>query len=83
MKSVATLVPCVNKDELFKPTFRALKGVLESLEGYSWRILSGDKVSRETKFGHLMAIAREDDRVRIRSCSRKYGHMAATPARQD
>ncbi len=80
MKSVTVVVPCYNEQEVVSLTFERLKGVLEPLEGYAWRILFVDDGSTDRTLERLERIASEERRVSIISFSRNFGHEAATTA---
>jgi len=74
------VVPCYNEEEVIGETHRRLTRVLEGLDGLDHELIYVNDGSRDATAALLAALQREDDRVRVISFSRNFGHQTAVTA---
>src|SRR5688500_2906149 len=76
---LSVLIPCYNESEVLPLMVSRLKASLEKL-GVSWEVLFVDDGSRDSTFSQLTAVHKEDNRFKVLSFSRNFGHQAALSA---
>ncbi len=79
---LSVIVPCYNEAEVIDLTYRALTDALTT-EQFSLEFLFIDDGSQDATLEKLRRIAREDQRVRVLSLSRNFGHQMALTAGLD
>ncbi len=79
-KILSVVSPCFNETEVAPIFYRALKEVLESLEGIEYEILFVDDGSMDDTLKVLNSIMASDPTVRVLSLSRNFGHQVALTA---
>ena len=77
---ICLICPCYNEAEVIRLFYNELKPVLNSLQDLDHRIYFMDDGSADATLDVLNAMAREDDKVRVYSFSRNFGHQAAISA---
>jgi glycosyltransferase involved in cell wall biosynthesis len=76
---LSVVVPCFNEAPVLPATHERLAGVLATL-GIPWEILYVDDGSRDRTMELLLAFAAGDERVKVISLSRNFGHQLAVTA---
>lgn len=76
---LSVVVPCFNEAPVLPTTHERLTGVLTTV-GMPWEILYVDDGSHDRTAELLMAFAAEDERVKVISLSRNFGHQLAVTA---
>lgn len=79
---LSIVVPVYNEEESIAVLYGALTSVLSSL-GFTYEIIFVDDGSTDGTARHLEAVADDDNRVRIITLSRNFGHMMAMTAGMD
>ena len=79
---LSVVVPCYNEEEVLSETHRRLSGTLREM-GVSWEIVYVNDGSRDGTLDILRKLARDDDRVKMISFSRNFGHQIAVSAGMD
>ena len=79
---LSVVVPCYNEEEVLSETHRRLSGTLGDM-GVSWEIVYVNDGSRDGTLDILRKLARDDDRVKMISFSRNFGHQIAVSAGMD
>ena len=75
----SVVVPLYQEEEVVPALYERLSRVLTDMGGSAEMVLVDDG-SRDGTLGRLKALQRDDDRVRIVSLSRNFGHQAAVTA---
>ena len=79
-RTLCVVSPCFNEAAGIRAFYAALKAVLDSLDDLDHRIVLVDDGSTDETLSRLDALAAEDDRVRVYSLSRNFGHQVALSA---
>lgn len=82
-KLVCIVVPCFNEDEVITQTHERIAKVLDDLPHVRALVYYVDDGSTDTTLYRLNSLARRDERVRVASFSRNFGHQAAIAAGLD
>jgi len=77
--SLSVVVPCFNEESVLSITDERLRKALDAI-GMPWEILYVDDGSRDRTREILLALASHDDRVKVISLSRNFGHQIAVTA---
>lgn len=80
MKKISVVIPMYNEEEVVKTSYLRIQKVMEELKQYDYEILFVDDGSRDKTFNLLQEIAKENQKVKILSFSRNFGHQAAVTA---
>lgn len=80
---VSVVVPCYNEDAVIRETHSRLLAVLEQLGGAAFEILYVNDGSSDHTLDILEEIQAGDNRVRVLSFSRNFGHQVAVTAGLD
>lgn len=80
---ICIISPCYNEAEVIETFYRELKSILGSMSELDHEILFVDDGSTDDTLAHLNNLARSDDRVRVVSLSRNFGHQVALTAGLD
>lgn len=76
---ISVLVPCYNEEDVIKETYSRLYKVCEE-NSYDYEIIFINDGSRDLTLELLSAMAKENERVKVLSFSRNFGHQAAVSA---
>jgi dolichol-phosphate mannosyltransferase len=76
------IVPCYNEAAVVEPFCAELVGVLQRVD-VDWRVCFVDDGSTDATLVTLNRLARADDRIRVYSLSRNFGHQIALSAGLD
>lgn len=79
-KKISVVIPMYYEEEIAKTCYDRVHTVLESLNGYDYEIIFINDGSKDNTLGILKEIANTDNRVKIVSFSRNFGHQAAVTA---
>lgn len=77
--SLSVVVPCFNEESVLSVTHERLRTALDAI-GMPWEILYVDDGSRDRTREILLALAAHDERVKVISLSRNFGHQIAVTA---
>ena len=80
MKKISIVIPVYNEEEIIETTYVRVKTVIESLESYDYEVIWIDDGSKDKTFRILQEIAKENEKVKVLSFSRNFGHQAAVTA---
>ncbi len=80
---LCVVCPCFNEEEVIERFYLALTDVLRDLDDVEYYIHFVDDGSSDATLQRLNAIAGADDRVRVFSLSRNFGHQIALSAGLD
>jgi len=80
---LCVIVPCLDEAAGIGQFYQELKDVLTGLEDLECEIIFVDDGSTDGTLAELNALARRDDRVRVYSLSRNFGHQVALTAGLD
>jgi len=79
-KLLTIVVPVFNETEVIDSFYSRMKGVVDSLEGFSYELIFVDDGSQDGSFQKLVGFANSDTHVRIIKFSRNFGHQIAISA---
>lgn len=77
--SLSVIIPVFNEEENVVELYRRLSIVLQRL-GFDWELVFVDDASHDRTPGLLRGLAAQDERVRMLSFSRNFGHQVAVTA---
>lgn len=80
MKKVSVVIPMYFEEDVANECYRRTKGVLEKLENYEHEIIFVNDGSKDKTLEILENVANNDEKVKIISFSRNFGHQAAVTA---
>lgn len=80
MKKISIVIPTYNEEEVVKTAHLRVKKVLEELERYDYEIIFIDDGSKDETLNILNEIAKENQKVKVISFARNFGHQAAVTA---
>ena len=80
MKKISVVIPVYNEEEVAKTSYLRIQKVMEDLKQYDYEMLFVDDGSRDKTLSLLQEIAKENQKVKILSLSRNFGHQAAVTA---
>lgn len=80
MKKISVVIPMYNEEEVVKTSYLRIQKVMEDLKQYDYEMLFVDDGSRDKTLSLLEEIAKENQKVKILSLSRNFGHQAAVTA---
>lgn len=79
-KLISIIVPMYNEQEVIHICYDRVKSVLDNLTGYNYEIICINDGSKDKTLEILEEIAKKDDKIKIASFSRNFGHQAAVSA---
>ena len=80
MKKISIVVPMYYEEKVVDECYKRLKDSLSKLENYTYELIFIDDGSKDKTLDILKEIAEKDDKVKIISFSRNFGHQAAVTA---
>lgn len=80
MKKISVVVPMYNEEEVAKTSYFRMEKILEELKQYDYEIIFIDDGSKDKTLELLEEIAQENEKVKILSFARNFGHQAAVTA---
>lgn len=75
MGLISVVTPCYNEEENVKELYLRVRGVLESLEGYTYEHIFIDNASKDRTVLILKEIAKEDKNIKVIVNARNFGHI--------
>ena len=79
MKKISVVIPMYNEEQVVEKCYARVSKVLNSLENYESEIVVDDG-SKDKTLEKLEEIAKRDDKLKVISFSRNFGHQAAVTA---
>lgn len=79
-KKVSLVIPMYYEEKVADECYKRVKGCLEKLENYDYEIIFINDGSKDKTLEILEAIVEKDEKVKIISFSRNFGHQAAVTA---
>ena len=80
MKKVSVIIPMYYEEEVAEECYKRLKRVLESINNYDYELIFINDGSKDKTLEILEEIAKKDEKAKIVSFSRNFGHQAAVTA---
>ena len=80
MKKISVIIPMYYEEEVAKECYNRLKKVLEGLENYDYELIFVNDGSKDKTLNILEEIAKKDEKAKVISFSRNFGHQAAVTA---
>ena len=77
---ISVIIPCYNEEEILEKTHARVKNVLENCKPKSYEIIYINDGSYDKTLDILEKIAEQDQRIKIISFSRNFGHQPAVSA---
>lgn len=79
-KKISVVVPMYFEEEMVNEFYNRTKAAMESIEGYDYELIFVNDGSTDQTLPLLKAIANEDNKVKVISFSRNFGHSMAVTA---
>lgn len=80
MKKVSVVIPMYYEEEVANECYKKVSKILMSLENYDYEIIFINDGSKDKTLDILEDIAKKDEKVKVISFSRNFGHQAAVTA---
>ena len=80
MKKISMVIPMYYEEEVANECYNKVSKILMSLENYDYEIIFINDGSKDRTLEILEGIAKKDEKVKIISFSRNFGHQAAVTA---
>lgn len=81
MKKISMVIPMYYEEQVAEECYKRVTEVLKKIKDYEYEIIFVNDGSKDRTLEILEKIAREDDKVKIISFSRNFGHQAAVTCR--
>lgn len=80
MKKISVVIPMYNEEEVAKTSYLRIQKVLEELEQYDYEMIFVNDGSKDKTLELLEEMAQKNEKVKIISFARNFGHQAAVTA---
>ena len=80
MKKISVVIPMYYEEEVAEECYKRVKSVLNSLENYDHEIVFINDGSKDKTLEILEQIANKDEKIKVVSFSRNFGHQCAVTA---
>lgn len=80
MKKISVIVPMYYEEKVAKECYLRLTKCLQTMQGYTYEIIVIDDGSKDKTLEILEEIASQDEKVKVISFSRNFGHQVAVTA---
>ena len=80
MKKVSVVIPMYYEEEVANECYNRMKKVLEGLKDYDYELIFVNDGSKDKTLSILEEIAKKDEKAKVISFSRNFGHQAAVTA---
>lgn len=77
MKKISVIIPMYQEEAVVKECYKRIKNVLDNINNYDYEIIYIDDGSKDRTFNLLEEIAVFDNKVKVISFTRNFGHQAA------
>ena len=81
-RSLSLIIPVFNEEEVLETSYGRMRAAMEQT-GYPFEIIYVNDGSRDDSMKILRQLAKEDDRVKVLSFSRNFGHQTAVTCGMD
>jgi polyisoprenyl-phosphate glycosyltransferase len=83
MKLISVIVPCYNEEEVFEASYQRLVKVLDSIDKYDYELIFVNDGSKDKTLSLIKAAVTKNQKVKLLSFSRNFGHQLAITAGLD
>lgn len=80
MKKISVVIPMYNEEEVAKTSYLRMQKVLEELKQYDYEMIFVNDGSKDKTLELLEEMAQNNEKVKILSFARNFGHQAAVTA---
>ena len=80
MKKISIVIPMYNEEEVVMTSYLRIRKVIEELKQYDYEMILVDDGSNDKTLEILQKAAKENEKVKILSFTRNFGHQAAVTA---
>ncbi len=80
MKKISVVIPMYNEEEVVKTSYLRIQKVLDELKQYDYEMIFINDGSKDKTLELLEEIAQNNEKVKILSFARNFGHQAAVTA---
>lgn len=80
MKKISIVIPMYNEEEVAMTSYLRIKKVIEELKKYDYEMIVIDDGSKDKTVEILEKMAQENEKVKVISFTRNFGHQAAVAA---
>ena len=80
MKKISIVIPMYNEEEVAMTSYLRIKKVIEELKKYDYEMIVIDDGSKDKTVEILEKMAQENEKVKVISFTRNFGHQAAVTA---
>lgn len=80
MKKISVVIPMYNEEEVVMTSYLKIQKVLENLKQYDYEMIFVDDGSKDKTLDLLQDIAQANQKVKVLSFSRNFGHQGAVTA---
>lgn len=77
---ISVVIPMFNEQEVIEKCFERIIAVMESMEEYDYEVVVTDDGSRDDTYQIASKIAGSNEKIKVISFSRNFGHQAAVTA---
>lgn len=79
-KKISLIIPMYYEEEVAEQCYKRVKTVLDGLDNYDYEIICINDGSKDKTLEILERLAKNDDKLKVISFSRNFGHQAAVTA---
>lgn len=80
MKKISIVIPMYNEEEVAMTSYLRIRKVIEAQKQYDYEMILVDDGSKDKTLEILQKVAQENEKVKIISFTRNFGHQAAVTA---
>ncbi len=80
MKKVSVVIPMYYEEEVANECYNKVSSILKNLENYDYEIIFINDGSKDKTLEILESLAKQDEKIKVISFSRNFGHQAAVTA---
>ena len=80
MKKVSVVIPMYYEEEVANECYNKVSSILKKLENYDYEIIFINDGSKDKTLEILESLAKQDEKIKVISFSRNFGHQAAVTA---
>ena len=79
-RKISIVIPMFNEQEVIEKCFERMIAVMESMREYEYEVIVIDDGSRDDTYRIASNIASKNEKIKVLSFSRNFGHQAAVTA---